>query len=140
MAGRGRSFAVSVSLAYRVLLYLDEDSQATDVVRLLRAALMDVLTSTEGGMDGKSDEAQLAFAAANGRAIFTGNVGHFRRLNREYQELGRSHQGIILWEQSRLSVGERARRLIRLWESVSALDMVNREEFLSRWGDDSVHA
>ena len=127
---------MSVALAYRFLLYLDEDSRATDVIRLLRSAFMDVLTSSEAGMDGESDEEQLAFAAANGRVIVTGNIGHFRRLNREYQDAGQSHPGIILWEQSRLSVGERARRILRLWVAVSGEDMVNREEFLSQWGED----
>lgn len=86
-------------------------------------------------MDGQKDEAQLAFAAEVGRVIYTGNIRDFRRLNRQYQESGRSHSGIVLLAQSTMSLGEQARRLQRLWESLSAADMVNREEFLSQWGD-----
>jgi hypothetical protein len=136
VAGRGFGEAVnSVPLAQRFLLYFDEDSQATDVLDVLRAALMNVLTSTEARMDGQKDQAQLAFAAGAGRVIYTGNIRDFRRLNRQYQESGRSHAGMVLLAQSTISLGEQARRILRLWETVSAEEMVNREEFLSQWGE-----
>jgi len=44
-----------------------------------------------------------------------------------------SHSGIVAIQQQSLSVGERMRRLIKLWSAVNAEDMVNRIEFLSHW-------
>ncbi len=84
-----------------------------------------------------SQTKQLAFAANAGRVIYTGNIGDFRRLNRQYQDAGRSHNGIILLAQSTISLGEQGRRLVRIWQAISAEDMVNREEFLSQWGNPS---
>ena len=83
---------------------------------------------------GQSDEQQLAFATNSGRVVYTANIRDFRKLSRDYQRAGLSHRGLILWEQSRLSAAEQARRILRIWETVSAADMVNREEFLSQWG------
>jgi hypothetical protein len=124
-----------VPLLLRFLLYLDEDSHSNLVAALLVREGLDVLRSTDAAMDGQSDEQQLAFATNCGRVVYTANIRDFRKLSRDRQRTGLSHGGLILWEQSRLSAAEQARRILRIWETVSAADMVNREEFLSQWGE-----
>ncbi len=63
------------------------------VVEALRQLKHDVLTIQETGQAGQamSDEAVLAFALAEGRALLTVNRKHFVRLHRE----GKEHSGII---------------------------------------------
>ncbi|SPE55454.1 conserved hypothetical protein [Verrucomicrobia bacterium] len=46
----------------------------------------------------------------------------------------RLYSGIIMALQQRYSVGEQMRRLLRLRNSLTAEEMVNRVEFLSAWG------
>jgi hypothetical protein len=48
---------------------------------------------------------QLAYAAAQGRAIYSFNVGDFCRLHSQWLAEGKSHAGIILAQQD-FSVGE----------------------------------
>jgi hypothetical protein len=36
----------------------------------------------------------------------------------------------------RWSAGEQAKRIIRIWNALSAEEMVNRVESLSRWGEE----
>jgi Domain of unknown function (DUF5615) len=61
------------------------------VVEALRQLAHDVLTIQEMGQAGQamSDEAVLAFAHAEGRALLTINRNHFVRLHRE----GKQHSG-----------------------------------------------
>lgn len=63
------------------------------VVEELRQLGHDVLTMREAGKSGQSmtDEAVLAFTAAEGRALLTLNRKHFIRLHRQSRE----HAGII---------------------------------------------
>src|SRR5258705_533546 len=63
------------------LIYFDEDSQDSELVRILRARGVDVSTVNEEGMRSRKDEEQLIFAATKGRAIFTFNVPDFARLH-----------------------------------------------------------
>lgn len=117
----------------RFRLYLDEDSQDWVMVRAFVEAGVDVVTSNDAGMAESSDEQQVAFAAAHERVILTANIKDYRRLCRDRQAAGGSHPGLILRRQD-LGVGEQIRRVVRMWETVSASGMVDREEFLSAWG------
>jgi hypothetical protein len=58
-----------------------------------------------------SDEDQLAFATAEGRAIYTFNATDFRRLHRLWQAVGRAHAGIIISEDLNDNLSEMTRRL-----------------------------
>ena len=96
---------------------------------------MTVLRCETSGMGGESDQAQLDFATAHGYVLYTANVKDFAVLHRQTVESGRSHAGIIYRTKQRYSVGEQARRILRLWAALSAEEMVNRYESISQWGE-----
>ena len=87
-------------------------------------------------MSGKSDDEQLEFAAAAGYVLCTGNGRDFFRRHSDYMQAGRTHGGILVRTSRRYSFEEEARRIVRIWEALSAEEMVNRTESLSQWGDD----
>lgn len=67
------------------------------VTRQLRRQGYDILSCQEAGLSnrGISDDAQLAFAAQEGRALLTFNVQDFAPLDRRWTAAGQSHAGII---------------------------------------------
>jgi hypothetical protein len=99
------------------------------LVSALRARGLDMLAAHEADMIERQDEAHLAFAAREGRVLYSFNVGDYCRL----QAQGRSHAGLILAQQQRYPVGDQMRRLLRIVAAKSAEDMRNRIEFLSAW-------
>ena len=113
-----------------IRLYLDEDAMSRALMQGLRARGVDVTTVFEAGMVGRSDEAQLEYAAALGRVIITFNVGDFCKLHGDYLAAGVGHGGIIVAHRQRYSVGEQVRRLLKLVESEEADDLKNRLIFL----------
>ncbi len=116
-----------------IRLYLDEDSMRGAFVRALRVHGVDVLTAFEAGMIERSDREHLDYATAQGRVLYSFNVGDYYRLHMEYLAQGKSHAGIILARQQSYSVGEQMRRLLKLIAVKSAEDMKNQVEFLSAW-------
>jgi hypothetical protein len=114
-------------------LYLDEDAQRTSLAQSLLQHGVDVLTTSEAGQISEPDESQLAFAASVRRAIYTYNVGDYLVLHTEYLTQEKNHSGIIIGEQGRFGIGEQMRRLLRIVEAKSALEMQNHIEFLSNW-------
>ena len=108
----------------------DEDVYAAVAVQL-RAAGLDVISTPEAGRMGESDESQLGWAAAEGRAIVTFNVGHFAALHHDWMVRSEHHAGVIVSQQ--ISVGELIRRLLNLSTALSADEMLDRLEFLSNW-------
>jgi hypothetical protein len=111
-------------------LYVDEDANEHAVVQGLRLRGINVLTTLDAGHSGAADEEQLAFAAAQGRAIYTFNVGHFARLHGDCLKQGTQHYGIIVIPDQRYSVGEKIRCLAGLLRRVSGEEMMNRMEYL----------
>ncbi|MGH2354361.1 MAG: DUF5615 family PIN-like protein [Chloroflexota bacterium] len=97
-----------------IRLYIDEDSMRHALVRALRTRTVDVVTALDAGMVARVDETHLEYATAQGRALFSYNVGDFLRLHTAVLAQGRRHAGIILAPQQRYSVGEQMRRLLRL--------------------------
>ena len=114
-------------------LYFDEDSMQHALVNALRARGIDVLTALEAQRIERSDEDHLDFATAQGRVLYSFNVGDFYRLHTSYMEQNKSHAGIVLALQQQYSVGGQMRRLLRLIAHLTAIDMQNRVEFLSAW-------
>jgi Domain of unknown function (DUF5615) len=110
-------------------LYFDEDTMDKGLVTALRARGADVLTALEADMIERQDDDHLKFATANGRVLYSFNVGDYCRLQAE----GRTHAGLILAQQQHYSAGEQMRRLLRLINTLTAEEMQNRIEFLSRW-------
>jgi hypothetical protein len=92
-----------------------------------------VTTALEAGMLGRDDDEHLAFAAARGRVLFSHNIGDYYRLHTEWLAAGTPHAGIVLARQQRYSVGELARRLLRLSAARTPEQMRNQIEFLSAW-------
>ena len=104
------------------------------LVRALRARGVDVTTALDEGMIERSDAEHLDYATAQGRVLYTFNVGDFYRLHTSYLAQGKSHAGIILVRQQRYSVGEQMRRLLKLVAAKSAEEMKDSVEFLHAWG------
>ena len=69
------------------------------------------------------DEHHLEYATAQGRALYSFNVGDFYRLRLAFLAQGKTHMGIILAQQQRYTVGEQMRRLLRLTATRSPEDM-----------------
>lgn len=116
-----------------IRLYVDEDAMDKDFVQALRARGIDVLTALEAGMIERSDEEHLKLATEQGRVLYTFNVGDFYHIHREHLAYGKSHAGIILARQQHYSVGEQARRVLKLMATRSAEEMRNQVEFLNAW-------
>ncbi|MDQ3684383.1 MAG: DUF5615 family PIN-like protein [Acidobacteriota bacterium] len=104
---------------------------APALVEALRTRGIDVDTALEAGREDDSDEAQLAYATTQSRALYPFNIRDFMRLHTAYQTEGQTHAGLILAPQQRYSVGEQMRRLLRLVGTISAEEMRDRVEFLS---------
>jgi hypothetical protein len=80
-------------------LHLDEDAEAHALVRALRGRGVDVTTTSEAGLSQTNDEAQLAWASQQGRAVLTYNAADFCRLHGQILTAGAHHAGIIVAEQ-----------------------------------------
>lgn len=102
--------------------FLDEDVYAAVAVALRRAGV-DAVSTPEAGRLGESDESQLSWATAAGRAIVTFNVAHFARLHAECLQQGRDHAGIVVSAQR--PVGETLRRLLALANAIDGDRMKN---------------
>lgn len=109
-------------------LYLDENIQGSLLAQLRRQGI-DVLAPADAGMLGASDDQQLAYAAAQQRAILTFNVRHFERVHAEYLMAGREHWGVLLSKEE--SIGVLVHRLLRLVNTLSAEDLKNQSRWLS---------
>ena len=108
-------------------LYLDEDVHRRVAVALqLRG--FDAVSAHQLGRWGLTDEEQLAYAAAEGRALFSYNAADYLRLHLEWMRLGKQHAGIVISEQ--LPVGETARRLLLFLNRVSADELRNQVYWL----------
>jgi hypothetical protein len=114
-------------------LYIDEDAMDGDLVRGLRSRAIDVITARDVAMIRRKDRDHLSTATAQGRALYSFNVGDYHQIHTEWMATGLVHAGIILATQKRYATGEQIRRLIHLIGSVTAEQMRNREEFLGRW-------
>jgi predicted nuclease of predicted toxin-antitoxin system len=103
--------------------YLDEHI-ANAVAQGLRRRGLDVLTLTEAGNLGASDEEHLAFAREEGRTIVT-HDDDFLRLAAQT----RDHAGVVYMPQRR-SIGETVRGLTLIADVLGAEGMRGHVEFL----------
>jgi hypothetical protein len=104
-----------------------------DLLQALRLRGADVQTAFEAGLVGRPDEEHLAYAAEEGRVLYTFNVRDFMRLHGEYMTAGREHAGIVFGDQQRFGVGEQMRRLLRIISLRSAEELRSSYEFLNAW-------
>lgn len=110
-----------------IRLYLDEDVHKR-VASALRLRHFDVFSAHDLQRWGLSDEEQLTYAAAEGRALFTYNTSDFLRLHLDWLQRGREHAGIIISDQ--LAIGEIVHRLLNLLNRVTADEMRNQLHWL----------
>jgi hypothetical protein len=111
-----------------VRLYFDEDV-SSGIVENLRQRGFEVLSSRDADRLHLDDDAQLAFASADRRALVSHNRHHFETLHSQYLAEGRQHYGIILVKRrpSDLAV---VIRLLALLNSVTSEEMVNQLRYL----------
>lgn len=113
-----------------LLVYLDHNVDpllASDA----RKAGFGAVAAQEVGNAVLADVDQLSWAASQGRCIFAHDYDDFPRLASEWFHAGRNHSGIVLCRQPPdISYGELLRRLLRLLDTLTADEMVNRLEWL----------
>lgn len=97
----------------------------------LRMHGYDVTSTLEMGMVGVNDDEQLAFAAAEQRAIVTFNHRDFVPLHELYLAEGKEHWGIVLSTEETISILRR--RLLRLLNIVAADDLKNQMRWLNEF-------
>ena len=81
-------------------------------------------------MVARSDEANLAHAAASGRVLHTFNMTDFYELHGQFTQTSREHAGLVLCTQQRYAVGEQMRKLHRLRAEWTTEEMQNHVLFL----------
>lgn len=111
--------------------YLDECVDRP-VIDNLRERGFDVLTAVEAGRGEDPDGAQLEFASAQGRVLFTYNRADFRRLHAFYQRSRQPHGGIIAIPQNP-PVRRRQLRAALMLDWLGTLDRY--ESGLFQWND-----
>jgi predicted nuclease of predicted toxin-antitoxin system len=121
-----------------LLIYLDHNVDPL-LARDARNAGYDAVAAVEVGNAALEDVDQLAWATSQGRCILTHDYDDYPVLAASWFRAGRDHAGIILCRQPPdISYGEMLRRLLRLLDTVTADEMVNRLEWLDeRWSDRS---
>lgn len=110
-------------MGQKIRFYTDEHV-AKAVVRGLRQRGVDVLTVSEAGMLGASDQEHLAQAREEGRVIFTQD-DDFLRLH----AAGADHAGIVYAPQQ-MSIGEIIYGLMLIYQVLDAEDMEGQVEYL----------
>lgn len=114
--------------------HLDEDCQSSSLAAALRQHGVEVTTTTEAGIAGVDDEAQMRHAEERGHVIVTNNIADFTALHARWLAEGRHHAGIVVFPQQAYSIGETVRRLTHLRRTLSAEAMRDRLEWLNAWG------
>ena len=109
-------------------LYLDEH-MGPEVAEQLRRHGFDVLSTQEAGMNGASDQRQMAYAVSQQRALLTFDVADYMQLYEEYLAAKREHCGLIF--SKRVPPDLVRHRLMRLLSVVSADDLKNQFRWLN---------
>ncbi len=114
--------------ALYVRLYCDEDVSA-GIVENLRQRGFDVLSARDVDRLHLDDDAQLAFAVAEQRALFSHNRYDFEQRHSRYLAEGSQHYGIIL-ALRRPSDAAVVARLLVLLNSVTGDEMINQLRYI----------
>jgi hypothetical protein len=107
-----------------IRFHLDEHVDPA-VAAGLRQRGIDVTTTSEAGLAGVSDAAQLAFAIAERRVLVT-NDTDFLRLHSS----GMAHAGIVYYDQLARGVGDLIRWLALMHECLPAAEIAGKVEFI----------
>lgn len=107
-----------------IRFHLDENCNLA-IADGLRRRGIDVTTTLEAGLLSAADEAQAAYALAEGRVIVTQDQD-LLRLN----AAGVPHAGIAYCRKDTKSIGEMISGLAQVWERLEPEAMVGRVQFL----------
>ncbi len=110
-----------------IRLLLDEDVWR-GLTAVLREAGYDAVSINDLDRKGYDDEAQMAFAIAENRVMFTHNIRDFAPLAQHLAEQQVNHPGIIVARQ--FEKGMLARRTLALLNSLSPEQIANTLRFV----------
>jgi hypothetical protein len=113
-----------------IRFFTDEDVQAA-IALALRQAGIDAISTLEANRLRSPDREQLEWAHAEGRVLISYNVSHFAQLHRAWLASGRHHSGLVVSTQR--PIGEAVKRILKLAQTFSREEMLDRLEFLSQW-------
>jgi len=114
-------------------LHLDADASSKALQLALLHRGQDVTrTPNEWIGADASDEQQLLGATAQGRMIFTYNIGDFQNLARRYTR----HAGILLAAQRSFSLRELIELLDKSLSTTTASEWIGQVHWLSDWRDE----
>ena len=114
----------------KLKLHLDADASRKGLMEALRERGHDVTrTPTNDLPEDTSDEYQLLWAAAQGRAVFSHNLSDFMRLAQKYP----NHSGIVLASQNSYLLSQLIILLDRMLTGTSAEELTGRVCWLSDW-------
>ena len=114
-------------------LHLDVDASSKALQLALLNRGRDVTrTPKEWVRADVSDEQQLLGATAQGRVIFTYNIGDFQNLARRYTH----HAGVLLAAQRSFSLRELIELLDRSLSTTTASEWIGQVRWLSDWRDE----
>jgi uncharacterized protein DUF5615 len=111
-------------VASSLKFHLDESVDHA-IARGLSQRGIDATTSTQAGLIGASDEAQLEHAIAAHRVLVTHDRGFLRLAS-----LRPAHMGIAYCPPRRQAIGRIILRLVHLWRTTTAEAMQGRIEYL----------
>lgn len=111
-------------MARTIRFHLDENCDPR-IAAGLKLHGVDVTTTTEAGLLHASDEAHLAYAVAQRRAIVTQDTDFLR-----IAAAGQETPGIVFYPHQGRSLGQTIRDLLLIWEVYEPEEMQNRVEFL----------
>jgi predicted nuclease of predicted toxin-antitoxin system len=107
-----------------IRFYTDENVENQISVGL-RTRQIDVITTPEAGTMGFSDAEHVAFALAERRVIITQDADFIILASQ-----GMEHAGIVYYKPQSRTTKQIIRGLLRLYEQLSAEDMLNRVEYV----------
>lgn len=111
------------------LKFFFDECTDEDVAVALRAHGLDVVTTSDLGRKGLTDEEQLSFAVTEGRVIYTIDRD-FLRIASEWLEQGRPFPGIAYHKPGQRSKREIIDLLLLMHVAYEAKDIYNRIEFI----------
>jgi predicted nuclease of predicted toxin-antitoxin system len=117
-------------------LYLDDCSDANELVAYLGAAGRYVENPRIGGISGAQDQEHLEYAARQGLSLITRNPDDFIELHQEWQAVGRPHAGILLvYEDNVKGKDMEAADIVRALDKLlaSGLPIANELHTLNHW-------
>lgn len=107
-----------------IRFHLDEHIDPA-IANGLRRRGIDVTTTADAGLQGTTDEEQLAFAHAERRIMVTDDDDYLRLHQRSIPR-----GGIAYCRQQTRSIGEILRALVLIWAVLTPAEMENHVEFL----------